>query len=97
MTSGVWASCKTEGWSPFPGQPQSFPSLFRVSIEPAISEEEEAGGGHSGFAIIIPSLPTKWRQVFTERETLTIILREAFGTRKLDEFMRSAAIFPRWL
>lgn len=58
---------------------------------------EEAGGAHSGFAIIIPSLPAKWRQVvFTGRRTL-IILREAFGTWKLDEFMRSAAIFPRCL
>lgn len=55
----------------------------------------EAGGAQSGFAILIPALPTTGKQVFTECATLRIILREAFGTWKFDEFMRSAAIFLR--
>lgn len=56
----------------------------------------EAGGAHPGFAIIIPSLPATWTQVCSECVTL-LILRDAFGTRKLDAFMRSAAIFLRRL
>lgn len=49
---------------PFLGSHDPSHPCLGSGIEPAISEEE-AGGGHSGFAIIIPSLPTKWRQVFT--------------------------------
>lgn len=47
----------------------SFP-LSRSGSTKTLPPPEEAGGAHSGFAIIIPSLPAKWRQVvFSEHRT----------------------------
>lgn len=79
MTFGIQASYKVEERRHSPGKPQSSPLPFRVSTEPATSGE--AGGTHSGFTILIPSLPAKWRQVFTEHGTGRLLL---FSDRPLE-------------
>lgn len=79
-----------KGNCPCNGKLGSSPFLFRVSTEPAMLEE--ARGICSGFAITTLTA----HQVEVGR-TLSIILRETSETWKLNEIMRSAAIFPKQL
>lgn len=65
------SSCHIKGRTgvTVPGSHESSPPPCSGSAK-NLPPPEKAGGAHSGFAIIISSLPTKWRQVvFTEHTT----------------------------
>lgn len=95
MTFEIQASCNTED------RRQSWEEAITLPFPVrGLHRTRHLGGGRRGpfwFWNYNPLAARYLEAGFTECVTLIIILRGAFGTRKFDEFMRSAAIFLRRL